>query len=121
LPVTYSDRSGLAAVSTPSRRTLILAPPAWNAASCSNSGASAFSRSKSGNENIPHRSWGPPWTQQLSPSPMRYRLAGSATGRERSITAWISVKIAVVPPMPSASVSTAAAVNTGDSRNCRNA
>jgi hypothetical protein len=31
----------------------------------------------------------------------------------------MSVKIAVVPPMPSDSVSTAAAVNTGDWRNCR--
>ena len=35
------------------------------------------------------------------------------------MTAWISVKIAVVPPIPKASVSMAAAVNTGDSRNCR--
>jgi hypothetical protein len=34
--------------------------------------------------------------------------------------AWIIVKIAVVPPIPSASVSVAAAVNTGDFRNCLN-
>ena len=33
--------------------------------------------------------------------------------------AWIIVKIAVVPPIPSASVSVAAAVNIGDIRNCR--
>ena len=70
---------------------------------------------------MPQRSCGPPWTQQLSPSPMRYSRAGSDTGSDRSITAWISVKMAVVPPMPKASVSTAAEVNTGDSLNCRTA
>jgi len=30
-----------------------------------------FERSKSGYENMPQRSCGPPWTQQLSPSPTR--------------------------------------------------
>ena len=34
------------------------------------------------------------------------------------MTAWIIVKIAVVPPIPKARVSVAAAVNTGDIRNC---
>jgi hypothetical protein len=34
------------------------------------------------------------------------------------MTAWIIVKIAVVPPIPKASVKVAAAVNTGDIRNC---
>jgi hypothetical protein len=33
------------------------------------------------------------------------------------MTAWISVKIAVVPPMPSESVRTAEAVKTGERRN----
>ena len=51
---------------------------------------------------MPQRSWGPPSTQQSSPSPMRYRAAGSETGRERSMTASIRVKMAVVPPMPRA-------------------
>jgi len=37
----------------------------------SNSLVSAFSRSYKGNENIPHWSCGPPFTQQLSPSPTR--------------------------------------------------
>src|SRR4051794_39948154 len=32
--------------------------------------------------------------------------------------AWIRVKMAVVPPIPRASVRVAAAVNTGDIRNC---
>jgi hypothetical protein len=52
---------------------------------------------------------------------MRYRLAGSATGSERTITAWINVKMAVVPPIPSASVRTAVAVKTGENQNCRTA
>ena len=50
----------------PFRRTLSRAPPAWNAVTSSNSGSSAFSRSNSGNENMPQRSCGPPCTQQLS-------------------------------------------------------
>ncbi len=70
---------------------------------------------------MPQRSWGPPSTQQSSPSPIRYSRAGSATGSDRSMMAWTRVKMAVVPPMPSASVSTAATVNTGDSRNWRTA
>ena len=37
------------------------------------------------------------------------------------MTAWIMVKIAVVPPIPSASVTVTAAVNIGDIRNCRKA
>jgi hypothetical protein len=47
-----------------------------------------------------------------------YRRAESETGSERSMTASISMKIAVVPPIPKASVSTAAAVNTPDTHNC---
>ncbi len=54
---------------------------------------------------LPHRSCGPPSTQQSSPSPTRYSSAGSETGNERNMTAWIIVKIAVVPPIPKASVS----------------
>jgi hypothetical protein len=50
---------------------------------------------------------------------MRYNSAGSETGNDRSMTAWIIVKIAVVPPIPNASVNVAAAVNIGDIRNCR--
>ncbi len=66
-----SDRSARAACSTPGRRALTRPWPAWKAVSSSNSGRSAFSRSNSGYENMPQRSWVPPWTQQLSPSPMR--------------------------------------------------
>ena len=91
--------------------------PAWNAVSSSNSGTSALMRSKSGNENMPQRSCGPPCTQQLSPSPMRYRRDGSTTGSDFNITAWMSVKMAVVPPMPTASVRMAVAVNARAERN----
>ena len=70
---------------------------------------------------MPQRSWGPPCTQQLLPSPIRYRPSGLPTGSERSITAWMSVKIAVVPPMPTDRVRIAAAVKTGDNRNWRRA
>ena len=54
------------------------------------------------------------------PGPLKSR-DGSATGNDFSMTAWMSVKIAVVPPMPSASVSIAVTVNTGASRNWRSA
>ena len=70
---------------------------------------------------MPQRSCGPPWTQQESPSPMRYRRDGSLTGSDCSMTAWMSVNIAVVPPMPSASVRTAVMVNTRATQNCRSA
>ncbi|HEV2728632.1 MAG TPA: hypothetical protein VGV15_01255, partial [Terriglobales bacterium] len=43
------------------------------------------------------------------------------TGSDFSITASIKLKIAVVPPIPSAKVNTAAAVNTGADRNCLSA
>ena len=52
---------------------------------------------------------------------MRYSSEGSLTGSDCSMTAWMSVKIAVVPPMPSASVRTAVVVNTRATQNCRSA
>ena len=86
--------------------------PAWKAVTDSNSGAAAFRRWNRSYEKKPQRSCGPPCTQQLSPSPMRNRVAGSLTGSDFSITACISVKMAVVPPMPRARVRTAVAVKT---------
>jgi len=44
-----------------------------------------------------------------------------ADGSDRSMTASMSVKIAVVPPIPSASVRTAVIVNTGVRRSRRTA
>jgi hypothetical protein len=70
---------------------------------------------------MPHRSCGPPCTQQLPPSPIRYSRDGSVTGSDRSMTPWIKVKIAVVPPIPNASVRTAVTVNTRAAQNCRSA
>ena len=43
------------------------------------------------------------------------------TGSERSRMPWTSVKMAVLAPMPSASVITAVSVKPGDLRNWRNA
>src|SRR5438445_13877256 len=63
----------------------------------------------------------PPFTQQSSLSPMRYRVAGSATGREERRTACTKVKIAVLAPMPSATVRTTVAVNPGNFTNWRRA
>ena len=54
-----------------------------------------------------------------------YRLSSStscsgwATGRDRSISVLINVKIAVFAPMPSASEMTATAVNPGERRSVR--
>jgi hypothetical protein len=45
---------------------------------------------------------------------MRYRVPGSDTGSERSMISCMSEKIAVVPPIPIASVNTAVTVKTGE-------
>jgi len=44
---------------------------------------------------------------------------GSRTGRVRSMTAFMTLKMAVLTPMPRASVNTATAVKPGLRRNCR--
>ena len=49
------------------------------------------------------------------------QLPGFVTGSDFSITCCTSVKIAVVAPIPSPSVTTAVAVNPGDFLSCRNA
>src|SRR6185437_4582166 len=59
--------------------------------------------------------------QQFSLSPMRISWLGVTTGSDFSSTACTSVKIAVVAPMPSASVNIAVIVNPGVRINCRNA
>ncbi len=63
----------------------------------------------------------PPSTQQSSLSPMRKSWDGSATGNERSRMPCTRVKMAVLAPMPSASVMTAVSVKPGALRNWRNA
>ena len=52
-------------------------------------------------------------------SPTETSSSGARTGSDRSIAASISVKIAVFAPMPSASDSTAMAVNPGLRRSMR--
>src|SRR5262245_42161845 len=83
----------------------------------SNSGASAFNRSYSGNEKNPHRPWRP-MEMVSSPSPTLYKRAGSVTGNGWSITASMSERIAVVPPIPNARVRTAVVVKRRDAQNC---
>jgi hypothetical protein len=47
------------------------------------------------------------------------RRSGSSHGNGRSRTAWAALKIAVLAPMPRASVATATAVKPGARRSCR--
>src|SRR5580658_1216490 len=63
----------------------------------------------------------PELTQQSSVSPTRIKVFGSATGRLRSRTAFTSVKIAALAPIPRARVRTAVAVNPGVFLSCRSA
>src|SRR3974390_958532 len=63
----------------------------------------------------------PPSTQQSSLSPSRYSDFGSATGSDFSRTAYTSVKMAVLAPMPKAMVRITVRAKPGDFRICRNA
>jgi hypothetical protein len=49
--------------------------------------------------------------------PIRYSSAVFETAKDRSMTAWINEKFALVPPIPKASVNMAAEVKTGEGRN----
>ena len=70
-------------------------------------------------EYSPQLPSGPMFTQQSLPSPTRYSVAGSVTGSDFNITVCINEKMAVVAPIPSASVSITVRVNSGDCRICR--
>ena len=73
-------------------------------------------------EKSPSSPWVyPPQLQQRILSPIRHSSSGFVTGSDFSITWCTSVKIAVVAPMPRASVMTAVAVNPGAFRSCRSA
>ena len=54
-------------------------------------------------------------------SPIATSCSGSETGSERTMTASIKVKIAVLAPIPSASAATMTAVNPALRRSVRNA
>jgi hypothetical protein len=56
--------------------------------------------------------------QQRILSPIRHNSSGFVTGSDFSITWCTSVKIAVVAPIPRASVITAVAANPGALSNC---
>ena len=104
--------------STARRRTLNFWGPAWNAVTCSNSGIEALSFSIQRKGVKTPAALRSAFDEQSLPSPIRYRASGLATGSDRIMTACIREKIAVVPPMPRASVSTAVSVKTGARRNC---
>src|SRR5947208_3986693 len=59
--------------------------------------------------------------QQRTLSPILQSSSGFVTGSDLSITWCTRVKIAVVAPIPSASVTTAVVVTPGVFRSCRNA
>src|SRR5579863_1481246 len=63
----------------------------------------------------------PPLTQQSSRSPMRYKVAGFATGRDLRRIACTRVKMATLAPMPSEMVRMTVAAKPGDLRNWRRA
>src|SRR5262249_51642716 len=115
VPVTYSAPKALAPSAAPCLLTLNRLP-AWNAVMSSNSGAAVLSRSYNGNEKNPQRPWRP--TAIGSSPPTGYGGAGSEAGSWGSMGASMGVKTGAVPPIPTASVSTAAVVNTRDARNC---
>ena len=124
-PDTYSPLRVSTGVCDPALRTPSGALPACSAASSANSGVCwrkyrYISQEK--REKSPSSPWVyPPQLQQLTLSPIRHRSSGFATGSDFSITWCTSVKIAVVAPMPNASVITAVAVNPGAFRSCRSA
>jgi hypothetical protein len=128
LPETYWPLAVSGGADDPARRTPSAALPAWSAVRSWKPGvlarnslyASHGKRLQSFGSSLP--SWlYPPQLQQRAWSLMRQSCSGSAPGIELSITCCTSVKMAVVAPMPSASVSTAVRVKPGDLRNRRNA
>ena len=82
----------------------------------------AWYASHENNAKSPSSPWVyPPQLQQRTLSPIRHSSPGLVTGSDFNITWCTSVKIAVVAPIPSASVIKAVAVNPGAFRSCRSA
>src|SRR5580704_18976538 len=124
-PETYSPFRVSACACDPALRTPSGALPACSAARSVNSGVwsrKTLYASHENNEKFPSFPWMyPPQLQQRTLSPMRQSSSGFVTGSDFNITWCTSVKIAVVAPIPNASVITAVAVNPGAFRNCRSA
>src|ERR1700733_2771037 len=124
-PETYSPLRVSTCACDPALRTPRAAFPACNAAKSVNSGVRARKFLYASHENSAKSPSFPcvypPQLQQRILSPMRHSSSGFDTGRDFSITWCTSVKIAVVAPIPSASVTTAVVVNPGTFRSCRSA
>src|SRR5271169_2826263 len=125
LPDTYSPLRVSAGARDPALRTPSGALPACSAARSTNSGVCArkfLYASPENKEKSPSSPWVyPPQLQQRTLSPILQSSSGFVTGSDFSITWCTSVKIAVVAPIPSASVTTAVVVTPGAFRSCRNA
>src|SRR5215469_1752150 len=100
-------------------------PPACSAARSVDSGVCArkcLYASHENSEKFPSSPWVyPPQLQQRTLSPIRHSSSGLVTGSDFNITWCTSVKMAVVAPIPSASVIKAVVVNPGALRSCRTA
>src|SRR5262249_52674114 len=125
LPDTYSPLRVSACARDPALRTPSGALPACSAARLMNSGVCArkfLYASQENSEKFPSSPWVyPPQLQQRILSPILHNSSGFVTGSDFSITWCTSVKMAVVAPMPSASVITAVVVTAGVFRSCRSA
>src|SRR3984893_431604 len=124
-PETHSPLRVSAAACDPVLRTPSGALPACSAPRSVNSGVwsrNILYASHENNAKSPSFPWVyPPQLQQRILSPMRQSSSGFATGSDFNITWCTSVKIAVVAPIPSASVITAVVVNPSAFRSCRSA
>ena len=125
LPDTYSPLRVSAAAGDPALRTPSEVLPACSAAKSTNSGVWArkfLYASQENREKSPSSPWVyPPQLQQRTLSPILHNSSGLVTGSDFSITWCMSVKIAVVAPIPSVRVITAVAVTPRVFRSCRNA
>src|SRR5215831_19159944 len=124
LPHTHSPLRVSAGARDPALRTPSGALPACSAARSTNSGVCArkfLYASQENSEKSPSPCVYPPQLQQRTLSPILQSSSGFVTGSDFSITWCTSVKMAVVAPIPSASVTTAVVVTPGAFRSCRNA
>src|SRR5207248_8796326 len=124
-PDTYSPLRVSAGARDPALRTPSGALPACSAARSANSGVCArkfLYASHENREKSPSSPWVyPPQLQQRTLSPILQSSSGFVTGSDFSITWCTSVKMAVVAPIPSVSVTTAVVVTAGAFRRCRQA
>src|SRR5580700_10002777 len=125
LPDTYSPLRVSACAFDPTLRTPSGALPACSAARSANSlvlARKCLYASQENSEKSPSSPWVyPPQLQQRTLSPILHNSSGLVTGSDFSITWCTRVKIAVVAPIPSASVITAVVVIPGALRSCRSA